>query len=367
MQRKFRHEKRKREAAGTRSKQPLAVSLPSGGAGSADASVAVRSSDPAVSFNILPYAQSAFCPFTQLETWNCTTCSRGSNGTTHVNTFGGSPFAASGYTAANPATDTIIVAFRGTNSLDTWISDLLIAKPDYDLPSAPPGTKVHYGFLSLWHPVRDQVIANVTLLLDLFPTAHVIFTGHSLGGALATIAAADIFQHMEYRLPPSRITLLTFAQPRVGNPTFAQWVNSFQFSRTQRVTNQDDWTPHLPPLFSGFKHFHDDLWIASKDGDTIVCADDGGDEENGISDAKGTKNPFVSEADRVEGGVTQKRGGWCSDEDEEPLCKDRRKWKYDVKKHAWVWDEPIGFHVCVALPTFTTLVHASAATTATPL
>ncbi|KAI8613818.1 Alpha/Beta hydrolase protein [Chytriomyces sp. MP71] len=279
-----------------------------------------RESIEYIKLHILPYAQSAFCPLDQLEAWNCTTCCRGSAGTKNISTFGGTPFAATGFTAINPNSNTIIIAFRGTNSLDTWISDLLIAKPDYDLPSAPPGTKVHYGFLSLWQTVRVEVIENVIHLLEAHNDSNprILFTGHSLGGALATIAAVDIFQHLHDRLVPSQVTLLTFGQPRVGNPTFSNWVNAFNFSNTFRVTNQDDWTPHLPPLFSGFKHFHDEMWIATREGDTIVCSDDGGDE-------------------------TGKEG------EDEPVCKDRLKWKYDVKKHGWVWDVPIGFHVCVGV------------------
>ncbi|KAJ3101033.1 hypothetical protein HK100_004610 [Physocladia obscura] len=275
-----------------------------------------------IKISILPYAQSAFCPFNEIEKWNCTTCISDSEGTTEVSTFGGTPFAASGYTAANLNSKKLIVAFRGTSSFDTWISDLLIAKPDYDLPAAPPGTKVHYGFLSLWQAVRDEVIQNVENLLGKHGTKNIniLFTGHSLGGALATIAAADIFQHLQDRIDSSQITLITFGQPRVGNPQFASWVNSLNFTHTFRVTNQDDWTPHLPPLFSGFKHFHQDLWIANKEGDTIQCWDDGGDESRGYGD----ENPAT--------------------------CKDRLRWKYDVRKHSSVWGEQIGFQACIPIP-----------------
>ncbi|ORY38536.1 alpha/beta-hydrolase [Rhizoclosmatium globosum] len=267
-----------------------------------------------VKFSILPYAQSAFCPFSQLEQWNCTTCVKGSLGTTNITTFGGTAFKASGYTAFNPSTNTIIVAFRGSSTLDTWISDLLIAKPDYDLPAAPPGTKVHFGFLTL----------------------------HSLGGALATIAAVDVFQHLADIISPSQIALLTFGQPRVGNPTFAAWVNSFHFTRSIRVTNQNDWTPHLPPHFSGFKHFTEEWWIVNDEGVTLECWDDNGIEEPDVSVA------VVEQQGGIPVGWPWKRKPVR--EGREPQCRDRWNGMYTVSKHAWVWNEPIGFHVCLPVP-----------------
>ncbi|KAJ3064447.1 hypothetical protein HDU98_012148 [Podochytrium sp. JEL0797] len=160
---------------------------------------------------------------------------------------------------------------------------------------------------------------------------NLLFTGHSLGGALATIASVDVFQHLSDQINATQIHLLTFAQPRVGNPTFSTWIHSLHFATTQRVTNQNDWTPHLPPRFSGFRHYHEELWIASKDGETVECWDDNGE---------------------VEGGDGRKRKGWWPGEEEEeepPVvnCMDRWKWKYDVMKHGEVWGEPIGFHVCL--------------------
>ncbi|CAN0306134.1 unnamed protein product, partial [Ectocarpus fasciculatus] len=42
---------------------------------------------------------------------------------------------------------------------------------------------------------------------------HVYITGHSLGGALATLAALD---HRR-RYPEAKVTMYNFGSPRVGN------------------------------------------------------------------------------------------------------------------------------------------------------
>ena len=46
-------------------------------------------------------------------------------------------------------------------------------------------------------------------------------TGYSLGGALATIAAADIKINIK---PSNRVRVITFGQPRVGNEDFSNWL-----------------------------------------------------------------------------------------------------------------------------------------------
>lgn len=42
---------------------------------------------------------------------------------------------------------------------------------------------------------------------------HVLFTGHSLGGALATLATLDL----KRRHPGTKVTMYNYGSPRVGN------------------------------------------------------------------------------------------------------------------------------------------------------
>jgi hypothetical protein len=82
----------------------------------------------------------------------------------------------------------------------------------------------------------------------------VVVTGHSLGGAMATIAAAYL------RAAGLTCDLWTFGAPRVGNGAFADFVTA-QPGLENRATDQDDPVPRLPPLFAGFRHTSPEYWF----------------------------------------------------------------------------------------------------------
>ena len=84
--------------------------------------------------------------------------------------------------------------------------------------------RVHRGFLAAWgaNGTRDRVLAYVNALLEHSPDrdkVEVIATGHSLGGAAATLAAVDIARHCG--VAQDCLTCYTFGCPRVGNHAFA--------------------------------------------------------------------------------------------------------------------------------------------------
>ena len=78
---------------------------------------------------------------------------------------------------------------------------------------------VHQGFYNAYASVGGYVRSDVQKLLALYRDASLFVTGYSLGGALATIAAADlhsVFGHIDQ--------LYTFGCPRVGNEQFANLI-----------------------------------------------------------------------------------------------------------------------------------------------
>lgn len=103
-----------------------------------------------------------------------------------------------------------VVAFRGTSSWRDWLTD---AKAVYVPWVTPTGMKgfVHGGFYRAFSSVRERLTERVRQM------SAVTFTGHSLGGALATLAAAW------YCGAQRKIgRLVTFGSPKVGTEEFAE-------------------------------------------------------------------------------------------------------------------------------------------------
>ena len=143
---------------------------------------------------------------------------------------GGKPFEHEGtqcYVVFNDAF--VVVAFRGTEVLrpDNWSSWshawLNIGQVAGDVAtdvqfvlselSGSPGRFVHRGFARALDDVWSAVDAELTALRRERPQRTFWFTGHSLGGALATLAA----QRCAYAT-----ALYTFGAPLVGDAAFAQ-------------------------------------------------------------------------------------------------------------------------------------------------
>lgn len=131
-----------------------------------------------------------------------------------------------------------ILAFRGTGSAVEWVSDFIAQQTPYRPVRLAGGT--HKGFTDIYMSARDQVYS----LLAQLPVDRPLFiTGHSLGGALATLAALDIASNSPFTAP----VVYTFGAPRVGDPDFVRAYN-YTVPYHWRVQNEFDIVPHLPPL-----------------------------------------------------------------------------------------------------------------------
>ncbi|KAJ3092588.1 hypothetical protein HK102_005357 [Quaeritorhiza haematococci] len=263
-----------------------------------------------------------------LQNWTCVTCINGTEGTENVTTFGDFDNGIFGYVARHESRKLLIVAFRGTRNVPNWINNLMAAKPDCPFPGAPEGTKIHLGFLRDWESVRSEVMQALTPLLLFYEDYSVLFVGHSLGGALATLAAVDIVGEIPDLLDPTSVILTTVAQPRVGNSIWANWVASKPFKRSWRIVNQNDFTPHLPPALSGFQHHPAEVWIADGDGDTYYCGDH-------PQDGKGISVDMDGEHDVPH------------TEEESPNCSNGVRGGYAIERHQWAWDVRVGHKACL--------------------
>uniref|UniRef100_A0A914N8Z5 Fungal lipase-like domain-containing protein n=1 Tax=Meloidogyne incognita TaxID=6306 RepID=A0A914N8Z5_MELIC len=84
-------------------------------------------------------------------------------------------------------------------------------------------------------------------------------TGHSLGGALASLAAAKIVHSKA--IPQERIKLVTFGQPRTGDSGFASGMASSLSFYNYRVTRARDLVVHVPPrVFQDYAHYRTEIF-----------------------------------------------------------------------------------------------------------
>ena len=99
-----------------------------------------------------------------------------------------------------------------------WISNFDAFRVNYPKVAS---AQVHQGFYNAYLGVQSQVYSGLKTALASCPGCEIRCTGHSLGAALATIAAADLVQNFK---TSSHITLYNFGSPRVGNQAFATWL-----------------------------------------------------------------------------------------------------------------------------------------------
>ncbi|MGO4886210.1 lipase family protein [Anaerobacillus sp. MEB173] len=131
----------------------------------------------------------------------------------------------------------IIVAFRGTEEPIDVLADLDWVQVPF--PFVSDSGRTDRGFTRDYQSVRKDVIKT---LKNLHPDKRLYITGHSLGGAVATLAALDIASNTHYTQP----LVYTYASPRVGNPRFVDVYNQ-TIDHSIRVVNTNDIVPHFPP------------------------------------------------------------------------------------------------------------------------
>ncbi|GJN85235.1 lipase [Purpureocillium lilacinum] len=157
-----------------------------------------------------------------------------------------------GYVAVDHARREIVLALRGSNNLRNFITDLLFAWQSCDLVSE---CKVHTGFAKAWEEIADAATRGINAARSSHRDYKVVIAGHSLGGAVATLAGAYL------RRQGIAADVYTFGSPRVGNDHFANWMTS-QPGGQWRVTHRDDPVPRLPPIFFGYRHISPEYWLA---------------------------------------------------------------------------------------------------------
>ena len=82
-----------------------------------------------------------------------------------------------------------------------------------------------------------------------YNTFPIYITGHSLGGALATLCSLDLNMNLY-----NNTTTVTIGSPRVGNKAFIDMYN-MMVGNSYRVKNYGDIISHFPMRFN-YRHVH---------------------------------------------------------------------------------------------------------------
>lgn len=162
--------------------------------------------------------------------------------------------------------DALWVVFRGTSpqSRQQAKADILChMNPERDAGS------VHLGFQNelenIWQELEEAIEPHIDL--------PIYITGHSLGGAMATIAAARLLRKSLKVGNPSYVPsgLITFGSPRVGDAEFASFVHGINIAQNEttrigiwRFRNNNDFVTKMPPSFFGWRHCGKTVYIDHK-------------------------------------------------------------------------------------------------------
>lgn len=200
------------------------------------------------------------------------------NGKTLVLPFSNVMTDIQGFVARDSNRREIIVALRGSTSIVDFLMDTqILLVPFVTLGvSVPSGTRVHNGFLIAWDSVVVQVLAIVSQQLQAHSGFSIVTSGHSLGGALATLAAVTL----KHNFPATKVSTYSYGAPRLGNKIFADYVNAEFGPRAFRVVHTTDGVPTLIPPSLGYHHHGIEYWLSSDPSSkdtTFMCSADGED------------------------------------------------------------------------------------------
>lgn len=176
-----------------------------------------------------------------------------------------------GFVLLDQSKGTLDIAFHGTESGEDIKTDLqafgLLAGDFSNLGMKDLGAlglegKGHYGFVTRYQQCQEALHDVLNSLLETHPEIkNINITGHSLGGAQAQLAAADL----KVRLPNLEINLITFNAPRVFDAKAAKKFEGLGVN-AERVWRYLDPVSAVGPGLFGFKHVGMDYKLDAKEG-----------------------------------------------------------------------------------------------------
>jgi len=251
------------------------------------------------------YAIVAFCNDQRIDNWDCGDfCLKDMVVPHKIRSFTGPSYQVQFYVAKLPPMArsppswkaSCIAAFRGSVNLGNWQGNAGFLMSSWPANGSGeegscPGCQVHSGFAGAYAELRPSLLS---MLLE-FGCREVRTVGHSLGGAMATLAAFDLragkqFRSLQIFVPPAYL----YGAPRVGNAAFQAAFHSWTthnrrlyHDRAQgepaipatdgsvpevfrpliadaegaiRIVEREDVVPRLPPRRLGYRHVGLEVW-----------------------------------------------------------------------------------------------------------
>ncbi|KAI9596399.1 Alpha/Beta hydrolase protein [Syncephalis fuscata] len=226
------------------------------------------------------YAAAAACDVSE---WDCgENCEGATAGTRYIRHFFDSRTNAYAYLAVNDRDRRIIIGSRGAVSIESWTQNmLLIQRPVKWIEDQ--SVRIHAGFVNCYHGLKGELIDALRDIVRQYPRYTPTFIGHSMGGAIVTLAALH-FDILE--ISSVQLELYTFGEPQSGNAAFSKLINKRLYKPMDQsandylpsplhVINYNDIIPRLPLRVLNY-YFHDtEAWIYSADGMKVTICEQG--------------------------------------------------------------------------------------------
>jgi hypothetical protein len=135
-----------------------------------------------------------------------------------------------------------VCVFRATTELQSKPGNSKFKKKAVPLDAEHESVEIYQCFLEEYHKLEQDCFALLDKLTEEHPFCDVVFTGHSAGAAMATLAA---FRYATAR-PVMRVNCLPMASPKVGFSKFRQMVNSLPNLKVMRLEFGQDAKCQLP-------------------------------------------------------------------------------------------------------------------------
>ena len=235
--------------------------------------------DPTIGRRVALISSALRCKWDKLISWSCSSCSAVPDYkllTAHQNSRNVDP---DGFIVGFDAQlNAVVLSFRSTYcSRDSclsvqWLNNLEILAKTISLPT---GTyQVHSGIHNTWEETLKTPVLQA--LKDAFalhpPSGHngLYVTGHSRGGAFATLAAVELYfeaANLGLTAPTDQIKLYTMGSLRTGDANYAALIESL-FTTRFRMVNNADIVTLLPP--TQVKWIEDLLYLLGDFGRSLI-------------------------------------------------------------------------------------------------